>query len=148
MQEILGNRTNELANAISITTLPVITDETRASWEAFAAEHQGWRSEGLGFQERWANEDWVEPSDWEEEVGRISESMTRVENGAYVVEEGEGPFLPSWQTAPSVSDPSITNVNLLSHPSYEKVLNAALEKNRLILGTTVRALLANAVGTG
>jgi hypothetical protein len=65
--------------------------------------------------------------------------MTRVdENGAFVVEDGPGPFLLSWQTAPSVSDPSITNVNLLSHPSYEKVLKAGLEKKRLVLGTTVR----------
>ena len=112
----------------------------------FASENQGWRAEGLAFQKRWADESWVEPFDWIDQVGSISDKLTKFDGdigssrfeGNLRVEDGEGPFLPSWQSAPSLPDASITNVNLLSHPAYQKLLQAGLDKGRLIMGETVR----------
>jgi len=137
--EIRGNRTNDLADAFSITIIPVVTEETRSDYEEFSVEQQGWRAEGLAFQKKWANENWVEPADWDEQVGSISNTITsfNLKDRSLSVEAGPGPYLPSWQSAPSLPNPEIVNMNLLSHPSYAKVLNAGLTTGRLILGDTV-----------
>jgi len=140
--EIRGNRTNDLADAISISILPVISEGNRTEWETFAQTKQGWRAEGLAFQERWADENWVEPEGWEAELGRISENiMAEDKHGNRFVETAPGPYAPIWQTAPALRDPSIVNLNLLTHETYSPVIKAGLEKKRLILGDTVSSMM-------
>jgi hypothetical protein len=149
--EMRGNLTNKLADAISLTILPVVTAENRLEYEKFAQEKQGWRAEGMAFQQKWANEDWVEPEDWVEQAGSISPRIAQMTDeylGVPVSWSKNGtidaadpgplqPLLPSWQAAPSLPDPSITNLNMLSHPAYKRVLQAGLNTGRLILGDTV-----------
>jgi hypothetical protein len=153
--EVRGNLTNKLADAISLTILPVVTAESRIAYERFAQEKQGWRAEGMAFQQKWAtNEDWVEPDDWVEQAGFISQKISQMANeheGVPVSWSKNGtidaadpnvlqPLLPSWQVAPSLPDPSITNLDMLSHPAYKKVLQAGLNTGRLILGDTVGSI--------
>ena len=134
--EIRGNRTNDLADAFSLTLIPIIQADQRSAWESFSVENQGWRDEGLAFQQKWIDESWQEPVNWKNQHGYIHESITEYKDGMVVKDEGNGPFLPSWQTAPALADPDMVNLNLLKHPAYEKVLTASMEKGRLILGDT------------
>lgn len=152
--EMRGNLTNKLADAISLTILPVVTAENRLAYEKFAQEKQGWRAEGMAFQQKWANEAWVQPEDWIEKTGFISQSIAQMSNeyqglpvswskNGTVDATGPGPFLPSWQAAPALPDPSIANLDMLSHPTYQKVLQAGLKTGRLILGDTVCNIISH-----
>ena len=136
--EVHGNRTNTLAGTLSLTVLPLVTNETRAAYEDFSnIMAQKWIPEGLKFQQLWEDPERVMPEGWEQQyMLQTPDQITSYEQGSHSFKPatGGGPFLPKWQSAPALKDTSYVNLDLLSHPQYKDVLNAGLKSGRLLFG--------------
>ena len=140
--EVRGNRTNSLAGTLSLTVLPLVTNETRAAYEGFSnMMAQKWIPEGLAFQQFWEDAESVLPEGWEQRY--MSQIPDQIMSWGPLNESGEnrfkpatggGPYLPKWQSAPALKDTSYVNLDLLSHPQYKDILNAGLKSGRLLIG--------------
>jgi class 3 adenylate cyclase len=100
---------------------PVITDDTKALWETYALENQGWIQDGLKLTSR----------DLEEN------KITSIPTAIYP-DKGVGDhYLPVWQTYPAPKDPSIVNFDLLSDPAFRRIFNYVIENREPALSEVV-----------
>ena len=104
---------------------------------------QRWHAEGLAFQEHWADPSWEQPEDWQQQVGAINSNITKLNaDGSLSVQDGPGPFLPKWQSGPSLWDSSVINLDLRTDPAFTKILDAGLESGRPIFGESFEPFLS------
>jgi hypothetical protein len=130
--------TMDLADCLLVEFLHVVTDETRAEWEAYSVANQGWFLESMEYQtdinkifgERFKDQDLTAqnvPFIWqfnaESAIGLIPDP-------------GPGPYTAIWQHAPAV--PSLINLNTLSYPPYQKAVANTLETGTISLGGVFR----------
>lgn len=104
---------------------PVITDDTKALWEAYALDNQGWIQDGIKLTR-----------DLEED------QITSIPTAIYpekVVEDHdkEVQYLPVWQTFPAPKDPSIVNFDLLSDPVFHRIFEYVVENKKPLLSEVV-----------
>jgi hypothetical protein len=92
---------------------PVVTDETRALWEAYSVDNQGWIAESLG----------VKPEDISLNIpNKIHSSPDSDEEDVY--------YVPVWQTSPMTEDTTFVNFDLLSNPTFHRIFEYVMEKKK------------------
>lgn len=132
-----------LAEAVSVSFFPLVKNETRELWEAYASENSGWIDEELDFEEAVAgraerslegsnldveeNDVYIDSSDSSDRIFNIKE-----ENHKKVVSTGTGPFFPLWQSSPAV--PELVNFDLISSPQFMGGIEAMLESKQAVIG--------------
>lgn len=90
----------ELSDFISLAFLPIVTNETLRSWEAFSVANQGWVKEGLAIQgippEQWDQEsiDIIERTWGHLPDLQIHDHIFDVTIDGLFPVQGEGPFAP------------------------------------------------------
>jgi class 3 adenylate cyclase len=138
--DMRGESTKSLADALSIMLLPVVTEETRTSWEDYSVNHQDWIPQEAMHVAKEAMQVAKEPDQIalvarrQQEVGQQQGIPSEIFNGNGTV-HGPGPFLPLWQMSPIL--PGMTwmfNMDMLSITAYAGGLSAVLEGKDAVLG--------------
>jgi class 3 adenylate cyclase len=137
--DLRGGSTRSLADALSIMLLPVVTEETRASWEDYSVNHQDWIPQE-------AMDADLNNAKQPEQIARVARRQQEmmghqqqgipgeIFNGNGTV-HGSGPFLPLWQMSPVL--PGMTwmiNMDMLSITAYAGGLSAVLDGKDAVLG--------------
>jgi class 3 adenylate cyclase len=138
--DMRGGSTRSLADALSIMLLPVVTEETRTSWEEYSVNHQDWIPQP---QEEVVDVD-VSIAKESEQIAMVARRQQEMEHQQGIPKEifnangtvqGPGPFLPLWQMSPVL--PGMTwmfNMDMLSITAYAGGLSAVLEGKGAVLG--------------
>ena len=110
-----------MSEAVVFNYQPIVTDETRKGYEAYAIENRG------HFLDSAAKElASVQHQDayFIRSIHRVLQSVPPFMDKIYNIlpnttdsPEGSGPFLPVWQISPAVPFPGVLNFNILSHPA-------------------------------
>lgn len=112
-------------------------EEEQEKWAKYSQQNQGWIREVIGLTQQQQQPGLLNVSD-------IFPTIFRRSNGENIPEQGPGPFLPLWQTFPTI-DSLVVNFNLLSDPHYNEVFNSVVESNGLamtdFLGITNQGLV-------
>ena len=120
--ETKGHHARSLSDADVIAFCPLVSEENRVDWEAYASEQQGWIEQG---QERVYGGDYSYP---------ISPNIMEnddIMNGTLVKAQGPAPYLPVWQMSPPPFDPTVVNIDLMSDPSLKRAIqSSAKEKSK------------------
>ncbi|CAB9498696.1 Receptor-type guanylate cyclase gcy [Seminavis robusta] len=136
----------DLADVISITLLPIVTNQTRLGWEEYSFQNQGWLTEGLEIQAIQAQAaEAADTADEEESLAlldeiasnsddlQISPKIIRIEGTGSVNETGPGPFVPWWQFAPAFPFSTVVNYNTLSHPTRIHQLQTIMNTSQTLV---------------
>jgi hypothetical protein len=113
-----------------IVFAPLVSEAKRILWEPFATEHQGWIQDGLNF---------LAKKEGRNDVATaipIREDIWRQRNGMPVRDSSAGPYIPLWQTYPPPKDSS-TNLNLVSHPTFNRLIDVAVSTRKAVLSETL-----------
>ena len=133
--DMRGGSTRSLMDALSIMLLPVVTEETRTSWEDYSVNHQDWiPQEPVDVHSANKPEQIAMVARREQEMGQQQGIPSEIFNGNGTV-HGPGPFLPLWQMSPVL--PGMTwmfNMDMLSITAYAGGLSAVLEGKEAVLG--------------
>ncbi|CAB9521492.1 Receptor-type guanylate cyclase gcy [Seminavis robusta] len=138
------------AQIISLTLMPIVTNETRPMWETYSVYKQEWFLESMTVrreeQVALKGEDTVARDEAEsltalEAVGdgldktfRINPSIYRIDGLNAAPETTDGPYLPVWQFAPSIPISDVVNFNTLSHPSYALEAASCMAHQTTVIG--------------
>jgi hypothetical protein len=104
---------------------PIITEETRAIWEAYSVDNQGWIAESL-----------ARGSGIKAEDTSFVNIPNKIHSSSKSDEE-DGYYVPLWQTSPMTEDTSFINFDLLSHPTFHRVFKYVMEKKKPALSEVV-----------
>lgn len=131
----------ELSKVMSLTLLQLVSNETRAGWEAYTATHNEWVYEGLAYHEQRMSDDFDHALD--QEIDAFLSELTGAgiadgqpfrydvfnlgPDGASATPRDTPIMFPWWQTAPQTISLSGINYNALSHPTRGVSLNRILE---------------------
>lgn len=140
--DMRGGSTRSLADALSIMLLPVVTEETRTSWEEYSVNHQDWiPQEAMHVAKEAMDVDVTKDPEQVAMVARRQQEMGQQKGipreifNANGIVSGPGPFLPLWQMSPVL--PGMTwmfNMDMLSITAYAGGLSAVLEGKVAVLG--------------
>eukprot|EP00934_Nitzschia_sp_Nitz4_P009072 Nitzschia sp. Nitz4//scaffold264_size26629//297//2744//NITZ4_008230-RA/size26629-augustus-gene-0.4-mRNA-1//-1//CDS//3329544785//9062//frame0 len=138
--ELRGRYIMGLSDMIGLALFPVVTKETRESYERFTVENQGWIREGLQLQDI-LEDDWDNESMDNVEAGlshstnlSIPDKILALDGTELIEETGDGPYVPFWQMCPAVPTTSIINYNTLTHPTRRAPVQAAIEHGKTMIG--------------
>lgn len=151
---VRGSNSRILADGCLIDWLPIVTDEDRAGWEAYALEHgNDWWDEAKVMGPALRHQQDVRFGLIEEGVAVTDSNVTappeppipeqivggHPETGERRVEpEGSGPFLPVFQVSPILPGQTFNiNFNMLSRPIYAGGLQAALKSSKAVFDTAI-----------
>lgn len=130
-----------LSNSLFLELLPIVTNETRAAWEAYALKEKGWLDDGRRYQEtidvginrRLSTHNGSLTGDnvlsfvaGEQNGTSTIADQIFILNDDYapVPDPGDGPYFPIWQSSPILSSPrDLVNYNLLNYPIYAPYIN-------------------------
>lgn len=105
----------KLADAMSLAFFPLITEEQRDEFDAYAQEHQGWRAEGMSYRTGQSLEE------VQELLKPIAPSIWGIYKDGPGTETRPGPYIVQWQGFPSTPQLPIL-MNIGTHPHYVKPL--------------------------
>jgi class 3 adenylate cyclase len=132
--DMRGESTRSLADALSVMLLPVVTEDTRTSWEDYSVNHQDWIPQEAMHVTKEEPEQIAMLARRQQEVGLQQGIPREIFNGNGTV-NGPGPFLPLWQMSPVL--PGMTwmfNLDMLSVTAFAGGLSAVLEGKDAVLG--------------
>lgn len=140
--------TLDQAQIISLTLMPIVTNETRHEWETYSVYKQDWFLESMKVRQEeimeWSDKVAKDEADilaTLEDVGdgldkafRINPAIYRVEGLNAGPETTDGPYLPIWQFAPNIPLADLVNFNVLSHPSLARESASCMGHQRPVIG--------------
>jgi hypothetical protein len=130
--------TRILADCVGLQFYPLVTDETRAGWEAYAIENRDLydyqfaedymqqalqdarfnRTARANARARYLQQKPAEPVEYDIAGLPIPNQIVNLQpdGSLFPSPQGSGPYLPIWQMSPAVPLQSILSFNTLSHP--------------------------------
>eukprot|EP00977_Amphora_coffeiformis_P030125 scaffold44851_cov160-Amphora_coffeaeformis.AAC.1 len=122
--ELQGMGLSQLARVQHLTIVPLVDIKNLGEWEHFALENKGWIQEGVNA--RLGN-----MSTWVEDITNF---VYRLDGDSVVPQTGlgiDGKYAPVWQQypAPSGELTSVINMDLFSHPSFQKHFDTLAKTN-------------------
>jgi class 3 adenylate cyclase len=135
--EVRGTKTRNLANVLSLMFLPVVTVDTRSTWQDHSVRDQSWLQDSLNFRATGTTAG--SGSDGELELEPISPvifSDNNEEVGGFISTKA-GTFLPLWQVSPAIPVPSVYNYDMLSRDEFSGPLQALLESKDAVIGKSI-----------
>ena len=114
--ELFGEDARKLSGALLLAFTPLVTNSTRAAWETYSEENQGWIQEGLDVLGKTATQS----------TRGISPYIYQKTTRAFVPETELAQYSPVWQLSPAPSDPSLVNFNLFNEPTYQRLVEFAI----------------------
>ena len=157
--ELMATNCRVQAGGVLVNYLPLVTDETRAGWEAYANVsrswiYPAWQSEaglvaaqdarfGINGNGQPQEQQQITPS--EQPVEQEISGPPSLEPGqdGYIyrvfgtrgpLEEGSGPYLVNWQMSPVVPLMGFLNFDFLSHFAVKESGQAILKSEKMVLG--------------
>jgi class 3 adenylate cyclase len=133
--EVFGNSFRNTAGVQLVSISPVVAGGlARYEWNLYSVGNQGWVEDGLAYIAK------TEGTPMPQGPYNISpEIYRRRDNGEIVIENGEGPFAPAWQTTASPEDATVVNFNLLSNVVVESSFTKVREERQAVLSEVVDA---------
>jgi len=161
---IRGSNMRVLSRGIRIEWLPLVTDETREGWQAYANENKNWLFKSYdeeSYQRNLQDEKFGEEGnytrydsilrrssnamfDYSYEIFEFRREMNIAKVGkenAYLLgsnrvprPEGSGPYLPTWQMTPTFPSEALLNFDVLRDENYAEDLRVTLQREMAVLG--------------
>ena len=130
--ELQGMGLSQLARVQQLTIVPLVDIDHLEQWEEFALENHGWIQEGVNA--RHGNES--------APVEDITTFVYRLDGNSVVPQTAlgiDGKYAPLWQQYPAPSDDStsVINMDLFSHPSFEKHFGTLRKTNTPVLSEII-----------
>lgn len=130
--ELQGMSLSQLTRVQQLTIAPLVDIEFLDKWEWFALENKGWIQQGVN--SRLGNESTRDQD--------ITNFVYRLDGDSVVPQTGlgiDGKYAPVWQQYPAPSDDStnIINMDLFSHPSFEKRFRTLAKTNLPVLSEII-----------
>jgi hypothetical protein len=128
-----------LSDSLFLELLPMVSSETRSSYEEYSLEEMGWLAEGRQYQEelglgnRRLQSATEETSDLDFSTGIGNKIYALDETWSPVADPGVGPFFPIWQSSP-VLDRDLVNYNLITYGGYGPGILTAFNKGEVAIG--------------
>jgi class 3 adenylate cyclase len=150
-----------LSRAVFIQYHPIVTDETRAGWEAYQLENRDTYDATLATETLLleSQDKQFNQSDTDiDPQGRQLNSdlwsvthdsiMTHADNGSLVVAPpGTGPYTPVWQISPVFPTRTLINSNSITHPLFRGAYTATMESGQAVIGEAANLEGDNIGGT-
>jgi hypothetical protein len=114
--EQFGLGARDLSGALLLAFTPLVTNLTRAAWEEYSVDNQGWIQEGLDFLGKTASQS----------TRGISPYIYQKTTRAFVPEIELPQYSPVWQLSPAPSDPDLVNFNLFNEPTFQRLVEFAI----------------------
>jgi len=143
--DLRAREAEDLSGLELIVFSPVVTQEEKAGWEQYAWEHQDWIAEDLLYH----GNDSLHPGSISPEiypyyeegggggVGTTDDHEQSPEGRRELLTAYNQSFhVPVWQLGPVPSNASIINLDLYSHPVFERTINDVLEIEHKLLSQT------------
>jgi class 3 adenylate cyclase len=145
--------TRIMSEAVVFNYHPLVTDETRKGWEAYAIDNRaqfnvsaatefGW----IQYQDKLFNQsdrrNLVEQQGYQDKIGNLA-----MDGLVHPAPEGTGPYLPIWQLSPATLIPVLLNFNLLSHPAAPAYIET-LKSGQAVVLSAENLLGENLGGSG
>ncbi|CAB9514914.1 Receptor-type guanylate cyclase gcy [Seminavis robusta] len=127
--EIRGHDVIKVASVVAVAFSPLIVDVEKEAYEIFTTYNEDWIADGIAY---------TTGESLPENFKRVPSKIYRweeLQNGNRVptVENGPGPFLPVWQTAPAPMNPRVVNFNLLSSEPFAQTFETMQTYNNSIV---------------
>lgn len=142
--EIRGANARILADTLFCQYLVLVTDETRAGWEAYAAENEKSMDEEYYREvDQRARQDsrFNLTSPTTQPVVRLDGYRPKIYDLSTVRPDGSGPYMVYWQSSPVMPTKFLLNFDMLSHPNIRNVLLKMMETEQAALDTASNLLL-------
>jgi class 3 adenylate cyclase len=146
-----------LSHAVFIQYHPIVTDETRAGWEAYQIENRDTYDESLetqtfllDYQDKQFNQRDTEGAATVDTLGNShlmrnldpdfwaithDTIMSHAEDGSLIVAPpGTGPYTPVWQVSPVFPTRTLVNTNSITHPLFTGSYTSTIESGKGALG--------------
>lgn len=153
---VRGCTARQQMKAETIGIFPVVTAESRQEWEAYSILNQNWINDAREWEvekERTvsSNTRVLRPSQPQNSIPNsstgqdryltteadfsegVSSSIYIVKEGSVVVDEGIGPFAPTWMTSPTPRAKTMINFNLLSHHLFWNGIETCIDSRLAVL---------------
>jgi hypothetical protein len=114
--EHFGEGARDLSGALLLAFTPLVPNDTRAAWETYSVDNQGWIQEGLNVLGETASQS----------TRGISENIYQKTTRSFVPEIELPQYSPVWQLSPAPSDPSLVNFNLFNEPTFKRLVEFAI----------------------
>jgi CHASE domain len=150
--ELQGSMVNHLAFSEMLTFIPLVRQEVRAEWEAYAATHQDWINESLVWGKVQGDiakdmatrglETPLTDAIWRYENGKMSKKIpVEDSNNMY------GLYAPVWQQSPvPIGGAPMINFDILSDPFFQRIYHGVWEGSTPVFtGVTTVNVLANGI---
>lgn len=158
--EIRGANTRILGDTLFCQYFVLVTDETRAGWEAYAAENEQWMDEAFYSElDQKARQDArfnltappppPPPAERRRELAdqralQLTGYKPRIYgfgDGLPLRPAGSGPFLAYWQASPVMPVKSLLNFDALVHPLIQGNLRKVMETKQAVMAMASNLLL-------
>jgi hypothetical protein len=106
--ETLGDSTRRLSGIEVVAFTPIVTLAQVPFWLGYAFGEQGWIET--------SREVAISSGEATVQAGNITPILYDVGPEGVVPSQGDGPFLPFWQTSPPPFSPGLVNYNALNRP--------------------------------
>jgi class 3 adenylate cyclase len=129
--EIRSREARELSGAELIAFLPLVSSLEKSKWQEYAIQNQGWIREGLknqGLEE----EDIVA-------AGTIPEQLYPFSDTGDIMDMNDfnSMHVPLWQMGMAPTNASIVNLDLFTHPSFQRQILDAMDIKHELLSEVV-----------
>ena len=143
---IIGASSRTLADAVSVSFCPLVTEETREDWEKYSIDHaNGWIDAGSEFEQKYkaqeskrelsallptdASTDSVSPH-----ITVLDEDVGQLIQAASVSSESNNKtyYFPLWQSSPIV--PELVNYDMGSNGDFKEGIQAMVATQQAVLG--------------
>jgi hypothetical protein len=141
--EIHSANTRILAETLAMLWTPLVTDENREGWEAYAAANYGWLGQSfLSEEEQRVRQDARYNLTKTTSTRHLQEAedppsynpiIFGIGDDTPLRPKGSGPFLPYWQTSPVMPAINILNFDLRTHPLVADLYDVAIETKQVVM---------------
>lgn len=139
--EIHSANTRTLAETLAMLWTPLVTDENREGWEAYAASNHDWLGQSfLSEEEQRIRQDDRYNLTKKSSTRHLQETENQYNPIIFGIGDdtplrptGSGPFLPYWQTSPVMPAINILNFDLRTHPLVADLYNVAIETKQVVM---------------
>lgn len=122
--EVRSREARELSQADVIAFAPIVPQANKTDWETYSVANQEWIEEGLRFQ----GKDDVDP-------GLIPDMLFPFDDG--ILDAASDFYVPLWQTGQAPTNTSNVNLDLVSHPTFQRQILDLIEVKHEILSEIV-----------
>lgn len=136
--EMRGSLINDLSNAKHVTLAPLVHEDLRVKWEAYASDNQQWIQDGLSFRNE-ENSVIVPPiakSIFDVPQAKVA-PFTVKSTGSFDIPTESRVFAPAWQQAPAPNNTTMINMDLLSNPGVHPLVTDMILTGRPILSEAI-----------